>query len=246
MHKLNRAQLRLLLLSLFIVIVAILFFFLYGNHVDNNSNEVIIDDLKKQNQENIIKAQSYKAPSLRAIDENDVYVGDLNNDVEIIVYEDYSNNFSAKYKESLDKLISEYGDRVVLAFRPFAVNSNGLSSEANQAVYCAHDQNKYLSFREEVFNRLNESNLYESDLYDIASNLSLHKEDFSKCLKSNKYLAKLNNLREEANDFGVFGAPTTFVENDLVIGARAWQNSIDSNGEQIDGLSTIIEKHLSK
>ncbi len=97
--------------------------------------------------------------SIRAIDDSDIYVGNLDdNNLQVIVYEDYSNSFSAKYKESLDKLVSEYGDRVVLAFRPFSVSNNGLSSEANQAIYCAQDQNSYLDFREELLNRLNDSN----------------------------------------------------------------------------------------
>ncbi len=64
-------------------------------------------------------------------------------------------------------------------------------------------------------------------------------------MQTNKYLGKLSSVSKEANDFGVFGAPTTFVGSELVIGARDWQDSIDSNGEQIQGLKTIIDNHLS-
>jgi protein-disulfide isomerase len=248
MIKLKRAQLRLLVLALFIIILAGAFFFMYYNKNNEGSNLETndIDQLKEINKENIIKAQSYKAPSLRAVDDSDVYLGSLDNDnLQVIVYEDYSNTFSAQYKKSLDQLITEYADRVVLAFRPFSVSNNGLSSEANQSLLCAQDQDKYLDFREEVFKRLNDSNLYEQDLYTIAGDLSLNEEQFSSCLKDNDYLAKVNSLSKEANDFGVFGAPTTFVGNELVIGAREWEDSIDSNGEQIEGLKTIVEKHLS-
>lgn len=247
MIKLNRAQLRLLILSLFIIILVSAFFFMYcdKNTKISNLNEQNIEELKERNSQNIIKAQSYKASSLRTIDESDVYIGDLNSDLEIIVYEDYSNSFSAEYKESLDKVISEYSDRVVLAFRPFSVSNNGLSSQANQAIYCAQDQDKYLDFREEVFNSLNNANLYKDDLYTIANDLSLNKKQFFNCLDTNKYLGKLNSVSKEANDFGVFGAPTTFVDSELVIGARGWQDAIDSNGEQIQGLKTIIDNHLS-
>lgn len=248
MNKLNKGQVKLLLITIFIIAILAIVFLVY-----NNSNEDVanleaenIDELKERNKENIIKAQSYKAPSLRAIDDSDVYVGSLDdNNLQIIVYEDYSNTFSAKYKESLDKVVSEYSDRVVLAFRPFSVKSNGLSSQANQAIYCAQDQDKYLDFREEVFNSLNDGNLYEDDLYVLAKDLDLDTEQFSNCLKTNEYLEKLSSVSEEANDFGVFGTPTTFVGSELVIGARQWQDSIDSNGEQIQGLKTIIDSHLS-
>jgi protein-disulfide isomerase len=248
MIKLNRAQLKLLVLILFIIILSSVFFFMYydRNTKVSNLEEQNIEDLKERNSENIIKAQSYKVSSIRAIDDSDIYVGNLDdNNLQVIVYEDYSNSFSAKYKESLDKLVSEYGDRVVLAFRPFSVSNNGLSSEANQAIYCAQDQNSYLDFREELLNRLNDSNLYKDDLYVVAKDLNLDTEQFSSCLQTNKYLGKLSSVSKEANDFGVFGAPTTFVGSELVIGARDWQDSIDSNGEQIQGLKTIIDNHLS-
>ncbi|HKK54650.1 MAG TPA: thioredoxin domain-containing protein [Patescibacteria group bacterium] len=249
MNKLNKRQAKLLVISILIIAILVIVFLVYSSNNSKNISNVEtenLDELKANNQENIIKAQSYKAPSLRAIDDSDIYLGNLDADLEIVVYEDYSNTFSAQYKESLDKLVADYSDEVVLAFRPFSVSNNGLSSEANQALYCANDQDKYLDFREEVFTMLNNSNLYEQDLYTIAKDLGLDTEQFSNCLDTNEYLAKVNSVSKEANDFGVFGAPTTFVDSELVIGAREWEGSIDSNGEQIEGLKTIIEKHLSK
>ena len=249
MNKLNKRQAKLLVISILIIAILVIVFLVYSSNNSKNISNVEtenLDELKANNQENIIKAQSYKAPSLRAIDDSDIYLGNLDADLEIVVYEDYSNTFSAQYKESLDKLVADYSDEVVLAFRPFSVSNNGLSSEANQALYCANDQDKYLDFREEVFTMLNNSNLYEQDLYTIAKDLGLDTEQFSNCLDTNEYLAKVNSVSKEANDFGVFGAPTTFVDSELVIGAREWEGSIDSNGEQIEGLKTIIDKHLSK
>ncbi len=251
MNNLNKRQRKLLIISILIIAILAVAFLVYRNNNnennDNNLETENLDELKANNQESIVKAQSYKAPSLRDIDDSDVYVGDLDaNNLEIVVYEDYSNTFSAEYKESLDRLVAEYGDEVVLAFRPFSVSNNGLSSEVNQSLYCANNQDKYLDFREAVFSRLNESNLYENDLYIIASDLSLNEEEFSNCLSTNKYLDEVNSMSKEANDFGVFGAPTTFVGEELVIGARDWQDSVDSNSEQIEGLKTIIERHLSK
>ena len=251
MIKLKRTQLRFLILTLFIIILVGIFFLMYYNknneNSENNNLETNdIDELKEINKDNIIKAQSYKAPSLRAVDYSDFYIGDPESDLEIIVYEDYSNTFSAQYKDSLDQLINEYEDQVILAFRPFSVSNNGLSSQANQSLLCAQDQDKYLDFRDEVFKRLNDSSLYKQEFYTIASDLNLNEEQFADCLKNNEYLDKINIISKEARDFGVFGAPTTFIDNELVIGARNWEDSIDSNSEQIDGLKTIIERHLSK
>jgi protein-disulfide isomerase len=248
MFKLKKAQLNFLILSLFIIVLVIIVLFMYNNKNKqlNNLEADNADELREQNQKNIIKAQSYKAQSLRGVDDSDVYIGDLNADIEVIVYEDYSNTFSAKYMESLDNLLNEYGDEVVLAFRPFSVSNNGLSSQANQALYCSKDQDKYLDFREEVFKRLNDSNLYKQDLYTIAGDLGLNEEQFFDCLKTNEYLAKVNSISKEANDFGVFGSPTTFVGSELVIGARKWEDAIDSNSEQVDGLKTVVERHLAK
>ncbi|MCF7794925.1 thioredoxin domain-containing protein [Patescibacteria group bacterium] len=250
MIKLKKGQVKLLIIFILIITLLVVAFLIYRN---NNENENLknleaenINELKEINQENIIKAQSYKAPSLRAVDDSDIYLGDLDADLKVVVYEDYSNTFSAKYKGSLDRLVSEYGDDIVLAFRPFSVSNNGFSSMANQALYCAQDQNKYLDYREEIFKRLNASNLYKDDLYVMAREISLDEEQFSTCLDDNKYLSKVNTISEEANNFGVFGAPTTFVANDLVIGARQWEDSVDSNGEEIEGLKTIVERHLSK
>lgn len=253
MNKFKKKQIKILIIFLLLITILAVVFLLYksdrskiNNNVANLEKENVAE-LKEINRENIIKAQSYKTATLRAIDDSDIYLGSLDdNNLQVIVYEDYSNSFSAKYKKSLDQLIANYSDDVVLAFRPFSVSNNGLSSEANQALYCANDQDGYLDFREEIFTSLNNNNLYEQDLYIIAEDLDLDKEQFSNCLDTNKYLAKVNSLSKEANDFGVFGAPTTFVGSELVIGARQWEDSIDSNDEQTEGLKTIIEKHLSK
>ena len=57
-------------------------------------------------------------------------------------------------------------------------------------------------------------------------------------------LAKIEELSREAEQYEVMGAPTIFIDNEMILGARPYEDYVDSNGEQVAGLKTIISKKL--
>ena len=70
----------------------------------------------------------------------------------------------------------------------------------------------------------------------------ISKEDFADCLAGLPSLEKSAKLSESAKDYAVIGAPTIFINDSLIVGARPYEDYVDSNGDKVDGLKTIIER----
>jgi len=51
-------------------------------------------------------------------------------------------------------------------------------------------------------------------------------------------------VAENAKQFSVYGAPTIFIGNDLIIGARPYEDYLDETGAKIAGLKTLVAEKL--
>ena len=47
-----------------------------------------------------------------------------------------------------------------------------------------------------------------------------------------------------AANFSVYGAPTVFIGEEMIVGARPYSNFTDSNGDEIEGLKQVIARQL--
>lgn len=211
-----------------------------------NSDKAEVMALKQANSSAVALAASYKAQKIRKIDQSDIYIGSLEAPVQVIVYEDYSNKINASYRDNIEKLAEEFPTEVVIAFRPYYVDKRGIVPEISQALWCANDQEGYFQLRDEVYKKVEQDSFLLPVINDLVLDLKLNEEEFKDCLEGYKYRDKLEALNLESKSFGVSGAPTTFINDSLIIGARRWEDVVDSNNELTEGLQTIVNKYLAK
>lgn len=189
-------------------------------------------------------SQSYQAVNLPVISADDFVSSQEEKSLDLIVYEDYADLFSADFALSLNQLQSEFGNQVKIAFRPFTVANSELSLQAALAVRCAADAGQGQEFRGKVFTAVRDNKLTLESLASFASELSLNSEEFQACLTNSEKKEKIGELMAGAENFSVYGAPAIFIGDEMIIGARPYEAFTDSNGDEIEGLKQVIERQL--
>ncbi len=191
------------------------------------------------------RAQSFvssKYPELKA---EDKVFGSASAPLKIFVYEDYTNIYSAKLADTLDKIRVESGDKVAVVIRPYFKNSP-LASQAQAAVDCAGEQGKWVEMRALLFAQTSNKQLSAGNFSAYAGQIGLNASDFASCLTKSQKSVKIEQSVKEAETYTVQGAPTIFVGNEIILGARPYDDFTDSNGDKIEGLKTVVERLIKK
>ncbi len=175
---------------------------------------------------------------------SDFMIGSPKAPVQIIVYEDYANQFSAENAINLEKIRNEFDNSVMVAVRPYASKEKPQSVLAAAAVSCAGDQEKWLEMREGIFRASAQNSLNETGIKGWAEQLGLDTEKFNACLTDGEKQGIMLQQTLAAREYSVYGAPTVFVNNDLIVGARPYEDYTDSDGYLVEGLKTIVARHL--
>ncbi len=193
---------------------------------------------------NLENQQSFVAANMPLIEKNDFTSIHYNDVLNVIVYEDYADLFSADFSASLARAQTDFNEQINIAYRPFNVSNSDLSRESAIAVRCAADVKQGEQFRSKVFSSVQENKFSADSLMVIAEGLGLNKEDFQACLTNIEKKEKIEQQIASADNFSVYGAPTVFVGDEMVVGARPYETFTDSNGDEIEGLKQVIERQL--
>ncbi|MCU0679888.1 MAG: DsbA family protein [Planctomycetes bacterium] len=220
------------ILSVLIVLVLVTFFSLQQAKKAFQGRKV---EVKNQD------IRNYQLSSFRS---NDRLLGKVDAPVKIVVYEDLSSIFSADYAVNLDKVRNEFGDKIAIAFRSYPVKSENLSFSAALAGECANEQSRFFEMRKEIYNQVKKEQLNPDTFLQTAQSLGLNVENFSACFDNRKYFKKLNDELAESKQGDVYGAPTTFINGEIVVGAKSWEDTKNSEGKGENGLESIIKRHL--
>lgn len=209
----------------------------FSNNETQNMNE---------NQEASSDYGTVIVDNLRGIDDNDVVLGDKKAPIDIVVYEDLSDSYSVRFNETLNQINENFGNNVVVAFRPYTSKMYPLSMPTYSFVDCAKEQGKFFEARDLILSEVENKKLAEENFIQYGQNLELNTESLKVCLHKQKYIPEIEKLSKEGENFGVFGSPTIFVNNELVIGARSFDDVENGNGEKLAGMKRIISKYISK
>lgn len=193
---------------------------------------------------NLENQQSFVAANMPLIEEGDFVSPHYDDVLNVVVYEDYADLFSAEFSASLTQAQVDFKEQINIAYRPFNVSNSDLSRQAAIAVRCAADVNQGEHFRSKVFSTVRENKFSADSLMVIAEGIGLNKEEFQVCLTNLEKKEKIEQLIASADNFSVYGAPTVFVGDEMVVGARPYETFIDSNGDEIEGLKQVIERQL--
>lgn len=236
--KLNKPRLYLGLVIIIILAAIILSLVSHwrGNPIKAKVKEALGQD---------VAAQSYavaKSPSLKP---DDRFFGSQSAPLRVFVFEDYTSLYSASLADTLDRINAESGDKVALVVRPFSNNSLE-SAEAARAVICAGQAGKWKEMRALLFMKAKNRQAVADDWLSYAGQLKLDENNFLACLTNQKKSGTIEQLLEEAKTYGVQGSPTMFIGDEMVVGARPYDNFVDSNGDKIEGLKSLLDRKLNK
>jgi len=212
-----------------------------------------LDSKQKNSQANLPKdelvliagaKQSYLSSNGPILSEDDIYVGRKGADLKIFVYEDYTDVFSAELDKSLVQAKEDFGNDVLFVYRPFNIKHDGAAVKAALALGCAYEQNKGDVWRERYFKALVNNNLPIDNFDNWVDGLKLNKDNFQACLINQSKKERIEEIMLQAASYSVYGAPTIFVGDEMIVGARPYQTFTDSNGDKIEGLKQVIERQL--
>lgn len=210
-------------------------------------------EYKEQNQESpetvppisdLDNHQSYAVANLPVIGTEDWGRQGGDQALAVIVYEDYADIFSADFAASLASAQADFGDRLHVVYRPFNINNSNLSRQAALAVLCAADGGQGEAMRTRIFSATENNQFNPEDLVLWAKELGLADNDFQVCLTNSEKKERIEAISAQAENFSVYGAPTTFVGDEMIVGARPYDGFTDSNGDEIEGLKQVIERQL--
>ncbi|MFA5155656.1 MAG: DsbA family protein [Patescibacteria group bacterium] len=191
-------------------------------------------------------AQSYAANQIPAVKSDDKMFGPASAPLKVFVYEDYTNAYCAALADTLEKIKAEAGDRLAIVVRPFIMKNSPAENQAILAVDCAGQQGKWREMRALLFRRAKNQQLAGLDLDTYAKQIDLDEASFRACLTNEEKSGKIERAVAEAQIYKVQGAPTMFVGGELILGARPYADFVDSNGDRIEGLKTVIEQKLGQ
>lgn len=189
-----------------------------------------------------VQAQSYLAGKTPALNKDDMIFGSSEAVLKIFAYEDYSNLYSANLADTLERLRQENNGRLAIVVRPYILESSPLSKIAAQVMICAREQEKWKEMRALLFANVKNRQLNASDFLIYAKNAGLKEKDFATCLTNVEKSGKIEQAQQEAETYGVLGAPTMFIGEELILGARPYDDYTDSSGDQIEGLGGLIKR----
>lgn len=160
----------------------------------------------------------------------DVVLGDLNAPVTIIEYSDFQCPFCGRFFTQTETQVRENyikNNQVKFVYRHFAFLSEE-SNKAAEAVECAKDQGKFWDFHDAIFiseekdGKEHNGNLNRALFMSMAAGLGMDTEQFGSCFDSQKYAAKVNRDKAEAQTIGVQATPTLFVNGTKIEGAMPY------------------------
>lgn len=240
MKKASTTNKNLIFFGSLLVIVAALSIAFMSNR-DKPNYEVSLNDYTPI--EGAI-ANSYEVPNeVKDITEYDTVIGNGDAKLKVVVYEDYSNQYNAELDNTLNQLVQENQGQLAIISRPFVLTNSTDSQQSVLSYLCAKDLGRATEMRSLLFKQVRED-VMSHDFVSYATELGINEEDFVSCLTNEEKLVQLEMIKNDAKANMILGAPTMLVGSEMILGARPYSDFVDSNGDAIEGLKTVVSRQL--
>lgn len=155
-------------------------------------------------------------------------LGDPNAPAVIEVFEDFQCPACQFFTENIEPLILQYlvetgKARLVFRHYPFidgvGAGNGGESDQAANAAMCANEQGKFWDMQTVIYanwNGENLGNLSNRRLQAMAEAINLDMNAFNSCFRDNKYRDAIQADFDRAEELGVSGTPSVFVNGNPV------------------------------
>src|SRR5437763_1703605 len=149
------------------------------------------------------------APAYKIATDDQPEKGNPAASVTLVEFTDYQCHSCAAEQPILERLITEYGDRVRFVFRDFPLKQHADAQKAAEAAEAAREQGKYWDFTAILFH--NQSALQVDKLKQYAQVLGLDRAKFDSALDTGKFAEKVRRDIDDGQKAGINQTPTLFI-----------------------------------
>ncbi len=118
--------------------------------------------------------------------------------------------------------MAEYRGKVRQVFKDFPLPSHDKARLAHEAARCAGTFGKYWEYHDRLF--ASQPEFARNDLIRYAADLRIPTDQFTQCLDSGSFRAKVNADLKEGRKLGVSATPTFIINGQVVVGARPYEH----------------------
>lgn len=189
-----------------------------------------------KNEEAGIKAGKFlELPQIR---DNDIKIGPDDAKVRIVEFSDFQCPFCKKlHEEVISKILKDYGDKIQFVYKQLPLAIHPQAENAALASECANEQGKFSGYMDKLFASQTEwgKTTGIQIFKNYAAQLGLNQTQFNSCLDSKKYQSKVDENKKEAENFGITGTPSFFINDTFENGAVPYED-----------VKKIIDEELQK
>ena len=222
----------LLIIIMLMLLVAIVLGLADIFNKDKNEAELSFPSFDELLENSALSEDSYITENTPFIEDGDRIIGYKDAPLKIFVYEDYNDVFSADFSDTITRIIRENNDKIAVVARPY-IGASSESKDRAIMLYCASLEGKWVETRDYFFSSLQGDSIEKPLLV-------------SDCLTENEKLEMIENLKKQAKEYGVYGSPTIFMGNEIIVGARPYDNYVNSNGKTIEGMNELVKTVLTE
>ncbi len=167
--------------------------------------------------------------------------GDLSSPVTVVEFGDFECPICKLAQNSVEQMLSQFGDRVRFVFRQFPMSSEDArmhpqAEKAAEASECAGEQGKFWEAEKLFYQK--QPQLSVSALESYASQLGLNAGQYDQCISSGGMAARVHQDFEDGWAAGVRGTPTFFVGHDMIEGPPNYSALSQLIGQQLAAAAT--------
>ena len=147
--------------------------------------------------------------NVKAVSDKDHFRGKLDAPIKLVEFSDLECPFCKSFHATMNQAIKDYDGKIVWVYRHFPLDAihpmARPSAEASECVSALGGNEKFWAFIDNIFENGVPSD--ESGLAKIAESVGVKKDEFVKCLDSNKYDQEVEDDYQDGIATGVQGTP---------------------------------------
>jgi len=171
------------------------------------------------------------------VNEDSIRIGSQEAPIQVVEFSDFQCPFCKAIHPTIIKVMQEFGEETVqYVYKHLPLGFHGQAENSALASECAHEQEKFIEYADLLFAKQEQWGQSQGTALfkQYARQLGLKSQQFNQCLDSKKYQGKIEADMAEAQEFGLTGTPSTFINGEFLSGAADYES-----------LKAIIENQLS-
>lgn len=142
--------------------------------------------------------------------------------VRIVAFADFQCPYCQRAQTVIDQVMKTYGGRVQLVHRDFPLEGHPQAFDAARAARCAGEQGRYWEYHRSLM--MERGDMTAPDLLARAKSVKLDVGPFRACLGSDRHDNAIRDGVAAGLRLGVNSTPTFFVNGQMLVGARPFED----------------------